>query len=68
MILDVYDNQPVLRYSLRYRNLTGAPQYVTSVDLLPFAFADNGQRYQSKIYSPRFLKDLGLPQPPWIPL
>ena len=45
--IDIYDNQPVLRYHLRYRNLTGAPQYVTSIDMLPFAFADFGQRYST---------------------
>lgn len=43
--VDVYDNQPVLRYSLRFRNLTAAPVYVTSADMLPFTFADNGMRY-----------------------
>jgi len=43
--VDVYDNQPVLRYGVRYRNLTAAPVYVTSVDMLPFTFADNGLRY-----------------------
>ena len=28
--------------------------------------ADNGQRYQSKIYNPAFLKELGLPAPAWM--
>jgi cysteine synthase A len=27
---------------------------------------DHGQRYQSKLYNPLFLKDRGLPPPPWI--
>ena len=27
---------------------------------------DNGQRYQSKIYNPAFLKELGLPAPAWM--
>ncbi len=43
--LDIYDNQPVIRFNVRYRNLTPAVQYVTMVDMLPFAFADFGQRY-----------------------
>ncbi len=43
--IDVYDGQPVVRYSMRYRNLTPVPQYVTLADMLPFAFADFGQRY-----------------------
>src|SRR5665213_885313 len=29
--------------------------------------ADHGQRYQSKIYNPAFLKEKGLPVPSWIP-
>ncbi|HWC95462.1 MAG TPA: alpha-galactosidase [Candidatus Sulfopaludibacter sp.] len=45
--ISIYDGQPVIRYYFRYRNLTGAPQYVTSVDMLPFAFADFGQRYST---------------------
>ncbi|HEY2750496.1 cysteine synthase A [Phenylobacterium sp.] len=28
--------------------------------------ADNGQRYQSKIYNPAFLKERGLPTPAWM--
>jgi cysteine synthase A len=28
---------------------------------------DHGSRYQSKIYNPLFLKEKGLPCPPWIP-
>jgi cysteine synthase A len=28
--------------------------------------ADNGQRYQSKIYNPAFLKERGLPAPAWM--
>ncbi|SPE42930.1 Glycoside hydrolase, clan GH-D [Candidatus Sulfopaludibacter sp. SbA3] len=43
--IDIYDTQPVIRYSLRYRNLTTSPQYVTLTDMLPFAFADFGQHY-----------------------
>ena len=28
--------------------------------------ADYGQRYQSKIYNPEFLKERGLPPPAWL--
>ena len=28
--------------------------------------ADHGQRYQSKIYNPAFLREKGLPVPPWL--
>jgi len=27
---------------------------------------DNGQRYQSKIYNPAFLRERGLPAPAWM--
>ena len=27
---------------------------------------DQGSRYQSKIYNPEFLKERGLPPPPWL--
>jgi hypothetical protein len=43
--LDLYDNQPALRYGVRYRNLTANPVYVTSADMLPLTVADNGLRY-----------------------
>src|SRR5689334_17767887 len=42
---DVYDGQPVLRYRVRYRNLTSAPMVVTSANLLPWSFADLRRRY-----------------------
>jgi len=44
-LFDVYDNQPVLRYSLRYRNLTGQAANVTWIDMVPWAFDDASQRY-----------------------
>ncbi len=43
--LDVYDNQPVLHFGVSYRNLTAAPVFVTSADMLPLTFADNGLHY-----------------------
>src|SRR5208283_3349497 len=45
VIFDIYDNQPVLRYGLRYRNTTGATAYVTWIDMVPWAFNDTGQHY-----------------------
>jgi alpha-galactosidase len=45
VILEVYDNQPVLRYSLRYRNLTGSQVYIRWIDMLPWSFDDAGQPY-----------------------
>jgi cysteine synthase A len=29
--------------------------------------ADHGSRYQSKLFNPAFLREKGLPTPPWIP-
>ena len=46
VVLDVYDDQPVIRYRVRYKNLTGSTQHVTSVNLLPWTFAaDEGRRF-----------------------
>ncbi len=45
VILEMYDNQPVLRYSLHYQNLLAPPVYVTSVNMLPWTFDDAGRRY-----------------------
>jgi hypothetical protein len=45
VIFDIYDNQPVLRYHLRYRNITGGTAYVTWIDMLPWTFDDAAQQY-----------------------
>jgi alpha-galactosidase len=45
LILDLYDDQPVIRYRVRYRNLTGAPVAIRAVNMLPWSFADFGKRY-----------------------
>jgi hypothetical protein len=45
LALDLYDGQPALRYTLDYQNLSGATTNVTSVNLVPWMFADQGQRY-----------------------
>lgn len=45
VIVDVYDDQPVVRYRVRYRNLTASTAYVSSVNLLPWSFADARRRY-----------------------
>ena len=45
VILEVYDGQPVLRFSTRYRNTGGAPVFVTAANMLPRSFGDFDQRY-----------------------
>jgi len=35
-------------------------------DMGPTILCDYGQRYQSKVYNPDFLREKGLPVPPWI--
>lgn len=45
VVLEMYDNQPVLRYHLRWRNRTATTAYVTSVNLLPWIFSDRGRTY-----------------------
>jgi hypothetical protein len=42
---EIYDKQPVLRYNLGYRNMTGAPAYITWIDMVPWAFNDGAQHY-----------------------
>ena len=44
---DLWDNQPVLRYHVTYRNMTASPAYVTLIDMLPWSFFDSNQRYTS---------------------
>jgi alpha-galactosidase len=45
VVFEMYDNQPVLRYSLKYKNLTSAGAYITSVNMAPWTFGDLGKRY-----------------------
>jgi alpha-galactosidase len=45
LVLEIYTGQPVLRYSLKYRNLAPTTRYVTRVNLLPWTFQDLGRRY-----------------------
>ncbi len=45
VVLYVSDNNPVLRYSLKYKNLTQAPAYITWINMVPWTFDDLGKRY-----------------------
>lgn len=45
LLLNVYDDQPVIRYSVTYRNLTGSTAYVNAVNLLPWTFDSAGRTY-----------------------
>jgi len=45
VVLEMYDNQPILRYHLRWRNRLASTVYINSVNLLPWAFSDAGQTY-----------------------
>lgn len=45
LALDIYDNQPVIRYHTRVRNLGSATVFVRYADMLPLSFADAGKRY-----------------------
>ena len=47
MMLDLYDEQPVLRYRVAYQNLTGNTTYVNSVNMQPWAFAGAGKQFTS---------------------
>jgi alpha-galactosidase len=45
VIFEMYDDQPVLRYSLRYRNLTSATVHINWLNMLPWTFDDSGKRF-----------------------
>ena len=45
--LEVYANHPVLRYQTRFTNLRGLSVQANSVNVVPWAFADGGQRYRA---------------------
>ncbi|MEO8595317.1 MAG: alpha-galactosidase [Candidatus Solibacter sp.] len=45
VVLDLYGDYPVLRYSVKYKNLTPASTHVTWVNMAPWTFADLGKRY-----------------------
>src|SRR5438105_14974087 len=45
VVLKIYDGQPVLRYSVKFRNLTASTVYINHLDLLPWSFDDEGGRY-----------------------
>jgi hypothetical protein len=45
VMLEVYDGQPVLRYSTRYRNTSGMAVNVTAANMLSWSFDDQEQRY-----------------------
>jgi len=46
LVLTVYDGQPVIRYGLRYRNLTASTAYVKNVNMLPWSFGTQaGDRF-----------------------
>jgi alpha-galactosidase len=45
LVLDLYDNQPVLRYHARIRNRGSSTVFAQSADMLSWNFGDFGKRY-----------------------
>src|SRR5579883_2304921 len=45
LVFDVYDNQPVLRYHARVRNLGSSTVFVKYADMLSWNFSDAGKRF-----------------------
>ncbi|MEX2262424.1 MAG: alpha-galactosidase [Bryobacteraceae bacterium] len=45
--LEVYQNQPALRYSVRFQNRQGSEVKVTLADMLPWSFDDRSQSFQT---------------------
>jgi len=44
---DLYEGHPVLRYGVRYRNLTESPTYVTRAAPVSWELSDGGERYRA---------------------
>src|SRR5450759_1329947 len=45
VVLELFNNHPVLRYSRKYKNLTAATTHVTGINMVPWTFDDLGRRY-----------------------
>jgi hypothetical protein len=45
LVLDLYDNQPVLRYHARFRNLGSSTVFAKYADMLSWNLGDVGKRY-----------------------
>jgi alpha-galactosidase len=45
--MEMYLQQPVLRFSARLRNVNPQPLHVTGVDILPLSIADKGRTFRS---------------------
>jgi hypothetical protein len=45
VVFEMYDDQPVLRYYVRFLNQGASTAYVTAVNMTPWTFADLGTRY-----------------------
>ena len=43
--LELFNDYPVLRYGLKYKNLTHAATHITSINMVPWTFDDLGKRY-----------------------
>jgi alpha-galactosidase len=47
VVFEVYDNQPILRYALKYKNLASGTAHVTWINMVPWTFDDLGKRYSA---------------------
>jgi len=45
VVFDLFNDHPVLRYSLKYKNLTPATTHITWINMVPWTFDDFGKRY-----------------------
>ncbi len=45
LLFELYADQPVLRYSLKYKNLTSATTPITFINMVPWTFDDSGKRF-----------------------
>ena len=45
LVLELFNDHPVLHYSLKYQNLTAATSHISWINMAPWTFDDLGKRY-----------------------
>jgi cysteine synthase A len=69
-LFDLVEHEGLVMGGSTGTNLAGAIRMARDMGpghTIVTVLADHGQRYQSKLYNPAFLREKGLPTPPWIP-
>jgi cysteine synthase A len=70
VVYDLLEHEGLLMGGSTGINVAGAMRLARDLGpgkTIVTVLCDGGQRYQSKIFNPDFLKERGLPTPPWMP-